>query len=62
MSRKAYLWTLGLVYTAWWVLMAIKSAPLLLASLMISVEGSPIASTELTSNPSVLSSFSKPLR
>jgi putative membrane protein len=24
MSRKAYLWTLGLVYTAWWVLMAIR--------------------------------------
>src|SRR6187455_3045858 len=24
MSRKAYLWTLGLVYLAWWVLMAIK--------------------------------------
>ncbi len=24
MSRKAYLWTLGLVYIAWWVLMAIK--------------------------------------
>jgi putative membrane protein len=24
MSRKAYLWTLGIVYLAWWVLMAIK--------------------------------------
>jgi putative membrane protein len=24
MSRKAYLWTLGVVYAAWWVLMAIK--------------------------------------
>jgi len=24
MSRKAYLWTLGLIYFAWWVLMAIK--------------------------------------
>jgi len=24
MSRKAYLWTLGLIYLAWWILMAIK--------------------------------------
>jgi len=24
MTRKSYLWTLGLVYTAWWVLMAIE--------------------------------------
>ena len=24
MSRKAYLWTLGIIYAAWWVLMAIK--------------------------------------
>ena len=24
MSRKAYLWTLGLVYLAWWVLMAVE--------------------------------------
>ena len=24
MNRKAYLWTLGLVYLAWWILMAIK--------------------------------------
>jgi putative membrane protein len=24
MSRKAYLWTLGLIYLVWWVLMAIK--------------------------------------
>ena len=24
MSRKAYLWTLGLVYLAWWILMAIE--------------------------------------
>jgi putative membrane protein len=24
MSRKAYLWTLGLVYLAWWILMAIR--------------------------------------
>src|SRR5205085_9614522 len=24
MSRKAYLWTLGLVYLAWWILMAVE--------------------------------------
>jgi putative membrane protein len=24
MSRKAYLWTLGLIYLAWWILMAIR--------------------------------------
>jgi putative membrane protein len=29
MSRKAYLWTLGLVYLAWWILMAIKPLDLM---------------------------------
>ena len=24
MTRKNYLWTLGVIYTVWWVIMAIK--------------------------------------